>query len=268
MRPDGPSLTAAGVAAARAVLERPSTPTGDREADDRLAASVASRRTDARRERRRRDTREFLSYIATRTKFFDDAVLRAIDTGIAQVVLLGAGYDGRALRFRTPGVRFFEVDHPATQRDKRARLDQLLIDSSDITFVAADFTEPGLGDALARAGHDADAPSLFTCEGVLRYLPEPAFRGLLATAANRAAGRSELAASISTRERGVPESAERLARERQLAAIGEAVLTVPDRQTALAWLREAGWPEITVDEVASFAPGTRPGRLLVVAHRT
>lgn len=265
MRPDAPSLTAAGVAAARAVLERPSTPTGDPDADDRLTASLATASAgDTARPRER--PHEFLRYIAVRTRFFDDAVTRAIDDGIRQIVLLGAGYDGRALRFRTPGVRFFEVDHPATQRDKRARLDALGIDCHDVTFVAADFTEPRLGDELARGGHDDRSPSLFTCEGVLRYLPDHAFRGLLTAAAARAAPGSVFAASISTRERATSESAERQEREARLAAIGEPVLTVPDRATALSWLAEAGWPDVAVDEVARHAPGTRAGRLLVRAR--
>ena len=60
--------------------------------------------------------------LIARTRFFDDRVLAALSAGIRQVVILGAGYDDRALRFRSPGVRFFELDHPATQADKARRL--------------------------------------------------------------------------------------------------------------------------------------------------
>ncbi len=59
--------------------------------------------------------------IAARTRFVDAEVTGAIEAGLRQVVTCGAGYDDRALRFRTSGVRFFELDHPATQADK-ARL--------------------------------------------------------------------------------------------------------------------------------------------------
>jgi hypothetical protein len=79
-------------------------------------------------------------------------VLGAIVRGVTQVVILGAGYDGRALRFPTPGVRFFEVDHPATQADKRDRLALLDVVTEGISFIAADFTEPGLDQRLADAG--------------------------------------------------------------------------------------------------------------------
>src|SRR5262249_13684879 len=123
-------------------------------------------------QRRVDGARSFLAFLTARTEFIDAALLRAIDAGIRQVVILGAGYCGRAMRFRAPGVRFFEVDHPATQADKRSRLDRLGVASDDITFVAADFTEPGLDFALESAGHRRDERSLFVLEGVLRYLPE------------------------------------------------------------------------------------------------
>src|SRR4029077_10258151 len=146
VRADEPSLTARGVALARARLERSASPTGDPESDVALATSLAEgvERPVDLAERERRALRRFLSFMEARTLFFDDAVVGAIDRGVNQVVILGAGYDGRALRFRTPAVRFFEVDHPATQADKRRRLDALDIATTGITFVDGDFTEPRL----------------------------------------------------------------------------------------------------------------------------
>ena len=172
------------------------------------------------------------------------------------------------MRFRSPGVRFFEVDHAATQRDKRERLAEVGAPTEHITFVESDFTQPGLDRALQRARHDPSEPSLFVCEGVLRYLPERWFRALLQIAAHAAAPSSRLAVSISTRDpeaSGAAREGEEL-RERQLAAIGEPVLTVPDRGTALRWLRDAGWSVLDVEDGASSAPGTRSRRLLVQAR--
>jgi O-methyltransferase involved in polyketide biosynthesis len=94
-------------------LSRPCTPEGDGEADTRLSAELA------RRGRVRRGPQ--FHYLAARTSFFDNQTLEALDAGLAQVVIVGAGYDGRALRFRKSGVRFLELDHPSTQRDKRRR---------------------------------------------------------------------------------------------------------------------------------------------------
>jgi methyltransferase (TIGR00027 family) len=209
-----------------------------------------------------RPIREVLRFIEGRTVFFDDAVLGAIDRGVTQVVIFGAGYDGRALRFRTPGVRFFEVDHPATQADKRRRLADLDVATTGITFVEADFTEPGLEQRLADAGHESDEPTQFLVEGVLRYLPEVAVHDLLATSRRRAAADSRLAVSISTRsstEDGDAAAARR-AGEQRLADAGEPVLTVPPRDVALGWLTHAGWAITSVAELQH-----RAGRLLVTA---
>src|SRR5690348_4570143 len=102
MREDGPSLTARGVAVARLRLERPSTPTGDPAADERLAAMLADGFVRERAGHGPASYGGFGSWVAARTRFFDDAVLRAIAVGVPQIVILGAGYDGRALRFRAP----------------------------------------------------------------------------------------------------------------------------------------------------------------------
>jgi methyltransferase (TIGR00027 family) len=274
VRNDAPSLTARGVAMARAALERPSSPTGDPGAEARLEASLAPSAGENADERvaadaRRAQRSDFLAFLAVRTRFFDEAVMRAIAGGTRQIVILGAGYDGRALRFRTPGVRFFEVDHPATQRDKRARLDAIGASLDGITFVAADFTEPGLADRLRDAGHDRSAPSLVTCEGLLRYLPEVWFRDLFRVTYEQCAPGSEFAASISTR---VPvaddgEREEQRRREAMLEQSGEPVLTVPDRDDALRWLAGAGWADLRVEPPVNDGIGTRRGRLLVLARR-
>jgi methyltransferase (TIGR00027 family) len=254
------------VAVARAALERSASPTGDPEGDVALASSLAEGVEWPVRdsEHERRTLRESLGFIRARTVFFDDAVLGAIGRGVTQVVILGAGYDGRALRFRTPGVRFFEVDHPATQIDKLRRLAALGVATTGITFVEADFTEPGLEQRLADAGHRVDEPTEFLLEGVLRYLPEVAVHDLLARVRRRAAAGSELAVSITTREPAEDDDAAgvaaRRADEQRLADGGEAVLTVPPRAVALDWLTDAGW---VIGSVADL--DNRPGRMLVRA---
>jgi methyltransferase (TIGR00027 family) len=81
------------------------------------AANTALRRRPFRRLART----PTLTFLAARTRFFDDAVTDGFEAGASQVVIVGAGYDSRAWRLARPGVRCFEVDHPATQADKRAR---------------------------------------------------------------------------------------------------------------------------------------------------
>ena len=67
-------------------------------------------------------------------------------------MIVAAGYDCRALRFRTSGVRFIELDHPSTQADKRRILDDMSADVTDVAYAAADFTVDDVGAALAAAG--------------------------------------------------------------------------------------------------------------------
>jgi methyltransferase (TIGR00027 family) len=116
-------------------------------------------------------------YLALRTRTFDDEVRRAIEGGVRQVVILGAGLDTRAARLASAGVRFFEVDHPATQADKRERLASVAgYPLEAATFVTCDFEHEDFLDRLAAAGHRASEPSIFVWEGVVYYLTEDAVR--------------------------------------------------------------------------------------------
>jgi methyltransferase (TIGR00027 family) len=86
-----------------------------------------------------------------------------------QVVILGAGLDGRAWRMpELAGVAVFEVDQPATQRDKRDRAAGL--PGTPPHFVPVDFRRDRLGQALAAAGHRSGLATTFVWEGVVPYL--------------------------------------------------------------------------------------------------
>lgn len=103
-----------------------------------------------------------------RTVAIDDAVS---ERPAAQVVVLGAGLDGRAWRMRgLATVDVFEVDHPASQRDKRDRVGELQPLARSLRFVPVDFTGDDLDGALAAAGHDASAATTWVWEGVVPYL--------------------------------------------------------------------------------------------------
>lgn len=119
-------------------------------------------------------------WVALRTRYIDDCVTSALDAGIRQVVILGAGLDTRAARLGRPGARFFEVDQPASQADKQTRLDTITGYPSDAaTFVACDFEEHDFSDRLSAAGLDRNAPVCFVWEGVVYYLCEEAARTTL-----------------------------------------------------------------------------------------
>jgi methyltransferase (TIGR00027 family) len=106
--------------------------------------------------------------IVPRTVAIDDAV-RAHPS--PQLVILGAGLDGRAWRMpELAGVRVFEVDQPASQQDKRDRAAGLA--GAPPVFVPVDFGRDRLGEALAAAGHRADRATTWIWEGVVPYLTE------------------------------------------------------------------------------------------------
>ena len=92
-------------------------------------------------------------YLRARTSFFDRVMVDAIDRGVSQIVLIGAGYDGRSLRYRREGVSWWEIDHPVTQADKRARMDRLgLASLRDHLRSRFDLESSGLAAALVDTG--------------------------------------------------------------------------------------------------------------------
>lgn len=124
-------------------------------------------------------------FLAVRTAYLDDAVRDAQSDGIDQAVILGAGYDTRAARLAHDGVRFFEVDHPDTQADKRARLEALPgypVDAA--TYVPCDFERQDFARALEAGGFDPGRPAVLIWEGVVYYLTEAAVRATLSRVAS------------------------------------------------------------------------------------
>jgi methyltransferase (TIGR00027 family) len=121
-------------------------------------------------------------WIALRTAFLDERVRRLTvpSGGMAQVVLLGAGFDTRAARLARAGVRFFEVDREETQGVKLAGLTRLAgYPMESATYVTCDFERQDFLERLAGSGYQADQPAVFLWEGVTPYLTEPAVRATL-----------------------------------------------------------------------------------------
>ncbi len=142
--------------------------------------------------------------IAVRTVAIDEAVRSAIVGGATQLVILGAGYDGRAWRMsELAGVKVFEVDRSATQEEKRARAAQLPPPAGLLSFVSIDFERDSLNNLLGTAGHDASAPTCWIWEGVVMYLTRDAMHATLAAIASRSATGSTLIVNYHTAHRGI-----------------------------------------------------------------
>lgn len=125
-----------------------------------------------------------------RTVAIDSAVRAAASP---QVVILGAGLDGRAWRMpELASADVFEVDHPDSQRDKRERAAALTPTARAIHFVPVDFARDDLGRALEAAGHDASRPTTWIWEGVVMYLTREAIDATLRVVVRRSAPGSAL----------------------------------------------------------------------------
>jgi methyltransferase (TIGR00027 family) len=220
------------VAAHRLGFTRVATSYGDPAADEALAADVVAGLTVS--EGRMHD------YLAARTAFFDRAVTGAIDRGVRQIVTGAAGYDGRALRYARPDVRWFEVDHPATQRDKLRRLERLGITAPGVRFVEADFTQDPVADRLREAGLDPAVPGLFLLEGVAVYLEAAVLESVLDQFRQVAAPGSQLAISVSG-ARAAGDDGARARFQAAVAAMGEPVRSTFAAGQAEALLARTGW---------------------------
>lgn len=106
--------------------------------------------------------------VVPRTVAIDEAIRAAAHP---QLVILGAGLDTRSWRMtELADTDVTEIDHPASQRDKRERGGDRRTLARTHRFQPADLAVDDLGEALESAGHDPDAPTTWVWEGVIPYL--------------------------------------------------------------------------------------------------
>jgi methyltransferase (TIGR00027 family) len=214
MKAGKPSSTAHFVALGRAIADAGLSHVPDfRDPTARVFLNERGKRSLAKLERQTREGKHGPGYksarvmadiMALRTAAIDKAVRDAITAGATQLVILGAGYDGRAWRMsELRGVRVFEVDHPATQDDKRARVRQLPAPIGNVSFISIDFARDALDTVLDRAGHDRSSPTCWIWEGVVMYLTRDVMRATLASIAGRSAPGSTLIVNYHDAHRGL-----------------------------------------------------------------
>ena len=241
-----PSRTAWAAAAHRAahqVLEQ------GRIFTDPLALRILGEdaETVARKAAERPSGRKMRIFIAIRTRFAEDAIAAALEHGLRQVVVLGAGLDTYACRSPWGDrLRIFEVDHPATQAWKRQRLLKAAIPiPSWLTFAPLDLGHQTLPESLAAAGFDSSQQTFFTWLGVVPYLTEEAVWSTLGFIANLPNGAhvvfdySDPPASLSVEARIMHER-----RAVRVAALVEAFLNYFDSNELQAKLKALGFSEV------------------------
>ncbi len=177
-QPSRTALAAAAHRAAHQVLEQ------GRIFADPLALRILGQdaETVARHAQENPSGRRMRLFIAVRTRFAEDALAAAVERGVGQVVVLGAGLDTYAYRSALRDrLRIFEVDHPATQAWKRERLaDAGIPVPGSLTFAPIDFERETLEGGLTAAGFDRTQQTFFTWLGVVPYLGEEAVWSTLA----------------------------------------------------------------------------------------
>jgi methyltransferase (TIGR00027 family) len=136
-----------------------------------------------------------VSLMIFRTRFIDEALKRAVESGAAQIVILGAGFDSRAYRFRDllQHCRVMEVDAEPTQDYKKRRIQAVLGEVlPNLTYVSLDFAKDGIRDALKAGGFREGERSFYIWEGVSMYLPEKSVRKMLQMVASHSAPGSSI----------------------------------------------------------------------------
>src|ERR1700735_3908778 len=121
-------------------------------------------------------------FTAARTRIAEDALSRAVERGIRQIVILGAGLDTFALRnpHGTRQIRIYEVDHPATQAWKLERLAETQLALQPwLILVPVDFERDDLRETLVGAGFQQNSPAFFSWLGVVPYLTQDAIGSTL-----------------------------------------------------------------------------------------
>jgi methyltransferase (TIGR00027 family) len=133
------------------------------------------------------------AFFALRHRYAEDRLQLALDRGVGQIVLLGAGLDSLALRRPdlTDRVSLYEVDHPDSQRWKLARIAELGLATPGVHYVPLDFQSERLEVRLVESGVRLGEGIFFSWLGVAQYVDRAVVDEMFAFVAARPPG-SEL----------------------------------------------------------------------------
>src|ERR1700742_4033462 len=236
-------------------------------------------------------TQAMVDFMAVRTKWFDELFLDAVASGIRQVVILASGLDSRSWRLPWPdGTTVYELDQPRVLDFKVSTVTEHGAEPACNRIAVPVDLRHDWPAALRQAGFDPSAPSVWSAEGLMPYLPAAAqellferVQGLTASGSRvavEALGPKFLDPEFRARRR------ERMERIRALMAKVDPQREIPrtdelwyfeEREDVGDWFGRHGWDVIVTpgDELmAGFgrsAPeevqDTVPGNLFVAAQR-
>ena len=209
--------------------------------------------------------------ITVRTRYFDDFFMQATGSGVRQAVILASGLDTRAYRLPWPaGTVVYEIDQPEVIEFKtRVLADLGAAPAAERRTVAIDLRDDWPA-ALVERGFDANAPTAWSAEGLLVYLPAGAqdrlFDNIVALSApgsRIATEHMDLRNIPSDWAQKLTERSQRLGSTINLAEL----FYTGDRNTAAEYLAAHGWQvdirttdqafaahgfDVPNDELASF----------------
>jgi methyltransferase (TIGR00027 family) len=128
-------------------------------------------------------------------RYAEECLQEAIDAGVSQYVLLGAGLDSFSLRYRNEGadIRVFEIDHPDTQAMKKERLAALGLEPVVATsYVPVDFESESFPERLLSSGYSSHGRSFFSWLNVTMFLSREAVRSTLESMVSLASSGSQV----------------------------------------------------------------------------
>lgn len=186
------------------------------------------------------ENRALRAHVVLRSRFAEDRLAAAVQRGITQYVILGAGFDTFALRQPAwaEKLKILEVDHSGTQEVKRSRLSAAgLAMPRNADFAGIDFERESLGDGLLRHRLSLAEPTFFSCLGVVMYLKEEAVDVLLRSVAAFPPG-SEIALTFAA-----PGESPSIF-DRRAGALGEPWLSYFEPDALEAKLRGSGFSKV------------------------
>ena len=127
-------------------------------------------------------TPQLYGYFTSRTAYIDSVYEKALYENFSQVVLLGAGYDTRAYRFKNSNsaIRIFEMDVASILNRKIEILKKAdVVIPEQVSFISINFKNENFATALIKSGFDKSLKTLFIWEGVTYYLQEDVVRHTL-----------------------------------------------------------------------------------------
>ena len=199
-------------------------------------------------------TQAMVDFMAVRTKWFDELFLDAVSSGVRQVVILAAGLDSRSWRLPWPaGTTVYELDQAKVLDFKSSTLAQRGAQpTAQLVSVAVDLRDDW-PTALREGGFDESVPTMWSAEGLLRYLPAAAQDLLFERIDSLSAAGSRLATNGPSKQAVNPDL---LARQREQSqrfraaaaqVLGTEIPNVeelwyPEERTEIVdWLGEHGW---------------------------